>query len=249
MTVRALLKGHEFDLQTLVDMFPEGDPCVVKDHEDRFHLEATELDPHMRDAGRLIEISERVLTDLVGAARLRHGDFQQVSITGSFEKWEGSTKFLHGTDGGVLRDKTVVARPEPATIRAGAHVVAATTHPDGQIALPEPAGARYLRLAEYHSAAAELIALLGKSDADWADLYKAYEIVRDASKAGRNSRFSLDQLGYSKTEVDNFSGTVNLHRHARPTGQPKRELTLAEAQAFTRDMTERWFRQLEAGKP
>lgn len=45
MTVRALLKGDEFDLQTLVDMFPEGDPCAVKAHEDWFHLEATELDP------------------------------------------------------------------------------------------------------------------------------------------------------------------------------------------------------------
>ena len=250
VTVRALLHGHEFDLQTLVDMFPEGDPCIVKDDEDRFHLETAELDPHMQDAGRLVEIAERVLVDLLGAARLRHSDFRQVRIVGSFEKWEGSTKFLHVTDGGELREKAVVARAETAMIRVSARSAAAVTHPDEPAAAPEPSGARYLRLKRTHPAAAELIALLGNSDMDWADLYKAFEIVREASKACTAPKYSLEQLGYSKTEVSNFTRSVNLHRHARPSGDPpKRELELAEAQSFTREMVERWFCRIKDGTP
>lgn len=248
VTVRALLRGHEFDLQTLVDMFSDDDPRVVKDEGERFHLETAELDSHMKDAGRLVEIAERVLADLVGAARLLHSDLQQVSIAGSFEKWEGSTKVIHGTDGGVVRERAVVARPETANIRISAHAAGVATHPDGPVSPPEPPGARYRRLARAQPAVAELIALLGKSDMDWADLYKAFEIVREASKAGAAPKYSLEQLGYSKTDVNNFTQSMNLHRHARPSGDPpKRELTLAEAQAFTRDMTERWFRRLEGG--
>jgi hypothetical protein len=70
--------------------------------------------------------------------------------------------------------------------------------------------------------------------------------VREASKRGRKPRWSLEQLGYAKTDVDNFTLTVNLHRHARPSSRPKRELTLPEAQQFFRDMAERWFRQLDS---
>lgn len=250
MTVRALLHGHEFDLQTLVEMFPEGDPCIVEDDEDRFHLETAKLDPHMQDAGQLVEIAERVLADLLGAARLRHSDFRRVRIAGSFERWDSSTKLLHLTDGGELREKAVVARAETAMIRVSARSAAAATQPDEPVAAPEPSGARYLGLAGAHPAVAELIGLLGKSDMGWADLYKAFEIVRAASKIGTAPKYSLEQLGYSKTEVDNFTRSANLHRHARPSGDPpKRELSLAEAQEFTRDMAERWFCRLEVGTP
>ncbi|MCO7192019.1 hypothetical protein [Pseudonocardia sp. McavD-2-B] len=250
MTVRALLHGHEFDLQTLVDMFPEGDPHIVQDDEDRFHLATAELDPHMQDAGRLVKIAERVLADLLGIARVRHSGFRPVSIAGSFEKWEGSTKFLHLADGGELRQKVVAARAETATIRVSARSAGTTTPPDEPVVTPEPSGARYLRLVRADPAAAELIALLGKSDMGWADLYKAFEIVRDASKVGTAPKHSLEQLGYSKTEVSNFTRSVNLHRHARPSGDPpKRELEFAEAQSFTRDLVERWFCRLDGDTP
>lgn len=249
MTVRALLHGHEFDLRTLFDMFPDGDPHIVQD-DGRFHMETAELDPHMQEAGRLVEIAERVLAILIGAAKLRHSHFRPVRIAGSFEKWEGSKKFLHVTDGGQLRERVVVARAETATIRGSAPSAAAATPSDEPVVIPEPSGARYLRLARADPAVAELIALLGKSDMDWADLYKAFEIVRSASKGDTAPKYPLEQLGYSKPEVSNFTRSANLHRHARPTGDPpKRELELTEAQAFIRDLVERWFCRLDGGTP
>jgi hypothetical protein len=136
VTVRALLNGHEFNLRTLVDMYPAGAPCVVRDDGGRYHLEASELDPHMADAGRLVEIAERVLGDLVGTARLTHSDFQPVNVAGSFESFDGPNKSIHATDSAVGRERAVVARPEPAMIRAGARVTAAATHPEGEVPAP-----------------------------------------------------------------------------------------------------------------
>jgi hypothetical protein len=101
-----------------------------------------------------------------------------------------------------------------------------------------------LRLARAHPDVDELLRHVGRSDMFWDDLYKAFEIVRESSKRGRKPRWSLDQVGYSKTEVDNFTLTVNRHRHARPTGRPQWELSLAECQQFVRDLAERWFGQL-----
>ena len=81
----------------------------------------------------------------------------------------------------------------------------------------------------------------------WKDLYQVYEIVNDATARGQKTRWALEPLGYSKEEVRDVTGSVNLHRHARPSGRPRRELSLAECRQFVRDLAERWLQQLESG--
>lgn len=249
--MRAGLEGHEFDLLTLAELFPDGDPRVVKDDKDgRYYLESAKLDPHFTDVGRMEEVAEEILGQLIGIARLQPSEFHDVSLTGQFDRPKvdgGRDASGHVRESWVWRERAMVASVEPMAARGRLTAAAEATHPDGAIVEPaEPRGHRYLRLVRAHPEVAELIRLLGTSDMSWEDLYKAYEVVRDASKQGRKPRWSLDQLGYAKTDVDNFTETANVHRHAQSSRRPKRELTLAEAQEFVRDMAERWFRQLES---
>jgi len=47
--------------------------------------------------------------------------------------------------------------------------------------IPQPPlpGPKYLALAAQHPDAAEALAIIGKAEPNWAELYKVYEIVRD----------------------------------------------------------------------
>jgi hypothetical protein len=85
VTVRAGLDGHEFDLRTLVDLFPECDPRVVTDEDDgRYYLESSQLDSHFNDGGRMLGVAERVLGRLAAVARLQPAEFREVALTGHF---------------------------------------------------------------------------------------------------------------------------------------------------------------------
>ena len=85
-----MLEGHEFDLQTLAELFPDGDPYVLKDDEAGWHyLESAELDPHFTDPGRMLELAERVLGRLIAVARLQPVEFGDVSLNGQFDRSTG----------------------------------------------------------------------------------------------------------------------------------------------------------------
>lgn len=75
----------------------------------------------------------------------------------------------------------------------------------------------------------------------WEDLYKAYEIIKDA----RGGQKAVEQLGVTGRQISHFKGSANLERHARPTGRPANPMALPEGQQFIRDLAERWFRTLE----
>jgi hypothetical protein len=251
VTVRASLEGHEFDLQMLAELFPEGDPRVVKDSEGVYHLESSDLEKYFGDGGRILDAAEQILGPLLAAARLEHADFQDVSLASRFDrpKADGTTeRSSHVTDSATARERVTVVRLAPIVARSHAYAVAVVTYPDGATVEPaKPRGLRYLSLMRAHPEVAELLQLLSTSDMSWDDLYKTYEIVNDATGRGKKTHWALESLGYDRTEVSNFKGTVNLRRHARPTGHPQRELTLADCQHFVRDMAERWFQQLESG--
>jgi hypothetical protein len=261
VAVRAVLDGYESDLRTLVDLFPEGDPRVVNDEDDgQYYLESSELDAHFTDGGRMLEVAERTLVRLFAIARLQPAEFRDVSLTGRFDRPNtraGADTSAHSNDtwgwreqATVVRAGTAEARAQvraTAEARAQVRATAAATHTGGtSVELAQARGLRYLRLAQAHPEVDELLQLLGTSDLSWKDLYKAYEIVNNATGRGKKTRWALEPLGYSKAEVRDFTASVNLHRHARPSGRPQRELSLAECQQFVRDLTERWLRWLES---
>jgi hypothetical protein len=78
-----MLEGHEFDLQTLAELFPEGDPRVVKDDEDgRYHLESSALAQYAEDHNRMAETARELLAELLGPARFHRADLGEVKVIG-----------------------------------------------------------------------------------------------------------------------------------------------------------------------
>jgi hypothetical protein len=172
VTVRAALEGHQYDLQTLAELFPEGEPRVARDNKDgRYYLESSELDPHFRDGGRMLDLAKEILDELVAVARLQPEEFHDVSLAGQFDRptADGERETSgHLSDSWAWRDRATVVRVEASEARAHVHAVASATHPDEAITEPAaPRGLRYLRLARSHPEVKELLRLLGTSDMSW----------------------------------------------------------------------------------
>ncbi|MGW6791882.1 hypothetical protein [Streptomyces chartreusis] len=106
MTVKAKLEGHTFDLDTLVELFREGDPKVSKE-EDGCYLSSSQLDGLMDDGGRLFEAATHLLQGVTGVARVLDSSFRPVSLTGTFVADDGTGT---GRRHHVVQADTVVVR-------------------------------------------------------------------------------------------------------------------------------------------
>jgi hypothetical protein len=148
MLIKSRLKGHEFDLITLAELFREGDPSVAADAEG-YYLNFTTPDEVFHDAGRLYEAASVVLHRVNGIGRVLADEFRPVGLTGRFSDKTGQQQQV------VLADSAEVRG------RAFAAVAAA----DGQEPPAPPApGPGYVQLADAHPDVAEVLACLGNPD-------------------------------------------------------------------------------------
>jgi len=254
MAVRALIDGHQFDLQALTELFPKGDPRVIQDdNEDgQYFLEAAELDALFTDPGAMHGAAIAVLAQLVGAARLDDDSFYPVRVVGRYDRHRpagGTETTIQVTDSAHTRDRVTVVAVEAAESRG--QVGAVTILTNGVQVKPEPRGPRYLALAAAHPDVAELLTLVGNAEQlGWIELFKAFEIIHDAVSGGRKGNQTLvATLNIPKSEIKRFTGSANRPdvsgsdaRHARQSGEPpKQSMTLPDGRDFIRNLAGRWL--------
>jgi hypothetical protein len=249
MIVRALLKGHEFDLKALVHLFANGDPRVVQTDEGTF-VEATVLDEPFtaKDGGRLVGLAEGILVRMNGIAKLRDAGYQAVSLADRFHRENHQHVMI--SDEVHTRDNISVARADVAQgqVRMSAMVTAHTNLP---LTTPVPEGTRQLAGAAAHSDVDDLLVLIGSADTlGWDTLWKAMEIVRTAlgGKAaliamGWVTTTELDEFGYAANEPQ-ASGDDARHARRPPTTPPAHIMTIEEGRQFIRDLSRRWLDSL-----
>ncbi|MEV6306222.1 hypothetical protein AB0M02_42890 [Actinoplanes sp. NPDC051861] len=166
MIWKAFLKGHEFDLYELGALFSSGDTQVIKDGNDYF-LASIEID--QRPPGEeFYNAAERVLALVNGVGQANSSSFRPVALVGRFQ--EGESNHHH------------VGFADTAEARGYAYAAAVLIDPVGNEApAPPPPGAERIRKAMSDVDANEALRIMGRAEpTTWIDLFKVYEIVREA---------------------------------------------------------------------
>jgi hypothetical protein len=113
---------------------------------------------------------------------------------------------------------------------------------------PLPPGIAYAELTA-RPEVAEALTILATPDGGWVELYKVYEIIRDAMKP-----VALDKSGLAtKDEIRAFTGSADRPdvsgigaRHARMGGgPPKRTMTELQAREFIGRLLRAWMDTLK----
>lgn len=237
--IHAELSAPEFILRRLCEEFPSGDPRITRDGA-IVYLSATELAPFFPQ-GALLDHAEDVLQVLLGYLRLESPSFLGAELTGNFQRGDGLGP---GDRVNIVQLGTAIeynyALPVSAVV--GGVVVSP----------PPPPGPSYVALAVANPDVREVLTILGRTDQSigWVDLYKIYEIVRDALGG---SQPALIATGWTNEHnLKAFTGSANRPdvsgngaRHARqPGGPPKRTMDLATAQGYIREMARSWMDSL-----
>jgi hypothetical protein len=225
--VKARLKGHEFDLLTLAELFGEGDPAVATDDEG-YYLSFTAPDELFGDGGGLHDAASVLLRRINGVARTLSSDVRPVGLTGRFSDQSGR------------HHQVVVA--DSAEVRARANLVRVSVGRE-QAPAPQAPGPGYVQLAQTHPDVAEVLDLLGNPAPGWAELYKVHEIVLD-NVPGFYQRgwVTRDQISTFTASANRSEVSGDLARHARLKGDPPtRTMTLGEARQLIGSLVTRWL--------
>jgi hypothetical protein len=230
--MKARLDGHEFDLQDLADWLPAGNIRVAKDDEG-YYLSAAVID-NPPEGKTFYEAAQGLLPMVNGIGRLKSATFRPVKLDGRYQDGE--------------KRHTVVG-VGTAEVRVRAHAVGIVTGPDGKVKpQPLPPGIAYAELTA-HPEVAEALTILATHDGGWVELYKVYEIIRDAMKP-----VALDKSGLAtKDEIRAFTGSTDRPdvsgigaRHARMGGgPPKRTMTELQAREFIGRLLRAWMDTLK----
>lgn len=228
MSWKAHLEGHDFELESLADLFADGDPRVSREQDGSFVLETAGFD-QCPDAVAVKEVAEHLLATMNGAAKAADPSFTPVAVASHFRNAEG----LHA----VVLAGTAVARSRvyPAAITGGEQTA------------PEPPRARdWHALSATDANVRDALRILGTGDLDWIGLYKVYEIIRHdvggqaaITSAGWADASEISAFGASANRPD-VSG--DEARHARlPGSPPKLTLSLHDARQLVRRIVEAWL--------
>lgn len=106
VTVKAWLRGHDFDLQDLADLLPSGNTCVVKD-VDGYYLTSVEIDDRPEGVP-FYEVAPRVLRRVNGLARTRNPNFEPVELNGHYTE-EGGVHAVVAADTVKIRARVQAA--------------------------------------------------------------------------------------------------------------------------------------------
>lgn len=227
MSWKARLRGHSFDLDTLTDMFREGEPTVGAD-DDCHYLRSSTFDG-LTDVSAVKERAVELLDYMNGIARVLDPSYRNVELTGAFD----------GEDG-----RAVVIGAASASARTRAQAVGVVVGGEPQSpALPR--GPKYVELAESDPDVAEAVGYIA-SGLDPARLYKVFEIIRhDVGNAE-----AMQRMGWvSSRAITRFTAGVNRPeaagsdaRHVRMRGDaPSDPMDPPQARRFLIDLTHKWM--------
>ena len=234
VSMKAELKGHEFDLDALVHLLPSGPIRVVRENGVRYLL-ADEIDN--RPSGvQYDEVAPKVLERVNGLARVADSAYAPVELSGHY--FEGEQRHV------VVKPDSIATRS-----RVGIPTVL-VTNSDGVVqAPPPPPGPQRAAVATTHPDVTEALAIMSQQVAlGWFELYKVFEIVHDSVKPstlgniGLASANDLSAFGASANRPD-VSGADA--RHARTSGgPPKQHMSLPDGRKFISDLVGAWIDSL-----
>jgi hypothetical protein len=238
MLIKARLKGHEFDLITLAELFSEGEPAVAADAEG-YYLTFSAPEALFQQAGQLYDAASVMLRRINAVGRVLTDEFRPVGLTGRFHDEAG-------------QHQVVLADSAEARGRAFAATVAVA---DGHMPPPPPPapGPGYVQLAETHPDVAEVMDTLGKADPapEWFELFKVFEIINDnAGGCVKRGWLSRNQASVFKASANREEVSGELARHARYKGDaPVNTMTLPEARQLISGLVTRWLDSLRSSVP
>jgi hypothetical protein len=228
---KAWLEGHEFDLETLRELFRAGDPLVRQDPSDGYYLESSALQDSDGQLDR--SAAEPLVKRINGVARAADQGFRPVHLRGRYTAPDGTMSVVAFAEMAEARSKVWAA----AVVSGGVPV-----------AEPPPKGPRYVKLAEQDADVADVLPVLGQPGSlDWYDIYKAWEIVEHAVGG---SRQVVARGWVTKADIDRLTASANHPgisgneaRHTRMSGTPgpNRTMTMSEADALVRRLVANWI--------
>jgi hypothetical protein len=231
MPLKAWLDGEQLDLQRLAALFSDGDVRVVRDDESgRYYLTATDLDGAHEDDSVYVT-AETLLRRINGAARIQTPDYQLVTYAGRYTTANG--------------DQVIQPASAELRLRVGLTAEGVVRGPDGepQPAPPSPAVTR-VALAGSNARVDKVLARMA-GDLDWVNLFRIYELVRDAPKPA-----SIVKMGWTTENKESaFTASANRpdvsgddarHAVAPNTKLPNATMTLAEGQDWIRNLVSKW---------
>lgn len=224
MTWQAYLKGDAFDLETLTVLFPTGDLQVQKDdggvYVTGILLNATGSAEHA------LRVAKEWLPMLNSAARVLEASFRPVEVSGSIADGHGNRH--------VFAEANL-------SVRSRMTASGAVDMPN----VPLPRGTELMRRAASDQNLAEAMVHISGLRVDWVELYKAFEVLKDA--AGGLNELSR-RASVSKGRLKAFTASANHPavsgtdgRHARPSGPPPKDtMTIEEARALINLLISSW---------
>lgn len=227
------LGGNEADLVELAKSFKGPDLLISK--KDRGYELASSEFLATDDEAQVREKAERVVESVMGASRLAFSLLGPITVA-----WVGHT----GSDGHF---RTTVTVSETMTMRATVSMT--VTRGDGRTEHHNQADivpaivSRALTIPKVR----EVMALLAKSDSDWVNLYRIFEVVAD-DVGGLDT---IAKNGWaSKAVLRNFKHTANSPgavghqaRHGVDESQPpQKAMPLRAATALIHEIVKHWLK-------
>jgi hypothetical protein len=230
--MKARLDGHEFDLRNLADWLPSGNIRVAKD-DVGYYLSAAVID-NPPEGKTFYEAAQDLLPIVNGIGSLKSAKFRPAKLDGRYQDGE--------------KRHTVVG-VGTIEVRSRVRAVRIVTGPDGKVKPQPPPPGHRVRGLTARTEVAEALTILAMPAGGWVELYKVYEIIRDAVKP-----IALDKSGLAtKDEISAFTGSANWPeigglgaRHARMAGGlPKRTMTEPQAREFIGRLLRAWMDALK----
>ena len=230
MTRKVWLEGDALDLQDLAERLPSGDTRVVREG-DLYYLTSREIDAAPDDI-QANEIAAALIVRINALGRATNPNFQRVKMS----------RYTDETGRNVVVG-TMAATVANVRMRATATV----TRPDGTV-VPDPPSPwpDRLTLAATNPDVAEALEIMGRAEPlEWDDLWKLFEIIREAVKPD-----TIATLGWTTAaDLDSFKESANRKdvsgdgaRHARRSGQPQhRRMPIEEARPFVGNLVTKWL--------
>lgn len=232
--VRARLRGHGHDLQSLAELFPAGgDPVVEHDEAHGWAVLSRKLDASWGDTDALVAESNRLVLGLNAAGRLFRTDFEPIHHVPTFDGPGNSVNIVCADS---IRIRVTVGTPSIG---------------DQPPAPPPPRGAALLAAASRDGDLTDIIGWLGAPDLDTGRMWKVYEALRanavGAERQGADRRLQAkgwlaeSELASLRDAINNphVSGEDARHgRYQRPHADP---ISLQEARRLLLGLVTCWY--------
>lgn len=231
MSKKAWLEGHEFDLQDLAKLLPDGETRVIHE-DDRYYLASSAID-NPSDGESFHEVARAVLAHVNGLGRTNEPSFRPVALSGLYDDGDG---------------RIVAAATAKLELRARLTAEAEVAGAQEIIPSPTPqAGPGRVKLATSNTDVAEALTIMGQPDPlGWVAMNKVYEII----KHSLIKPDTIERLGWAtKDQISAFGASANLPsvsgekaRHARPIGgTPQHSMSEAQGRQFVSRLVTSWL--------